>query len=107
MVEVIVAVMVVSIIMAMFAKVTGASAQMYLRSLEIIRETENFNSEYYKTTNISGRTSVTKNMTLKEKDGTAEISLKKGELQKFQDTGTGIVRYSIKVDQTGSSGPET
>lgn len=100
MVEVIVAVMIVSIAMPMFAKVVRASVQMYSRSLAIIEETEKFNEVYYKKTNIEKRQAVEgSSLTLKEKGSALEIPLPKGELKAFTDPETKIRRYSISVKQ--------
>lgn len=105
MVEVIVAVMIVSIVMAMFGKVVGASVRMYSRSIAIIRENENFNENYYKTDSINTREEVSGNMTLKEKGSGVTITLPKGSVKKYTDSASGIVRYSIQTEKETEPGP--
>lgn len=106
MVEVIVAVLIVSVVMALFAKVVGASVQMYRRSLDIIRQTEQFNEAYYKK---AGETSkVAGTLTLEEQKSKFCIELR-GEISRFTDNGaggTGLSRYRIEPKET-SAAPES
>ena len=105
MVEVMVAVMVVSIVMAMFGKVAGASAQMYSRSLEVIRKTEAFNEAYYKTASIDSRTEAGRGLKLTDQEGHS-IALPRGIVEVYEDESLGMKRYSIGLREDNGSESE-
>lgn len=96
MVEVLVAILIVMIVMAMFSKVVTASVTLYHKSAAVIENTEHFNEVYYKKDSIDSRQTLSGvGFRLKLEGGTV-ISLPKGEVKKFTDSETGFVRYSIE-----------